>query len=93
MELCLPAYPLAVAVGIGGIQPPPMPLYPGSDEPLLYSVVHFKSELNRTGDGHWPPWDAKTSMERWIVAADTSKPFIWAPEYELYEGWYNIHVS
>jgi hypothetical protein len=83
----------AVAVGIGGIHPPPMPLYPGSEEPLLYPVVHFKSELNRTDDGHWPPWDAKTSMEHWILAADASRPYIWAPEYQLHEGWYNIHVS
>jgi hypothetical protein len=80
-------------VGIGGIHPPPMPLYPGSEEPLLYPVVHFKSELNRTDDGHWPPWDAKTGMEHWILAADASRPYIWAPEYQLHEGWYNIHVS
>ncbi|WIA36757.1 hypothetical protein OEZ86_008025 [Tetradesmus obliquus] len=83
----------AFAVGIGGISPPPMPLYPGSEEPMLFPVVHFTSELNRTDDGHWPPWDVKTSMEHWILAADTSRPYIWAPEYELYEGWYNIHLE
>jgi hypothetical protein len=60
---------------------------------MLFPVVHFKSELNRTDDGHWPPWDVKTSMEHWILAADTSRPYLWAPDYQLYEGWYNIHVS
>lgn len=92
--LAMYAAPLTtVSVNISGISPAPMPLYPGSDEPLLYPVVRFSSELNRTGDFHWPPSDVKTSMEHWIIAANTSTAFMWTPEDHLYEGWYNVHVS
>lgn len=88
----------AVEVLISGVEPQPIPLYPGSEVPLFNPVVHMRSDLNRTKDWSWPGNGARTKFDHWRVLS-TVKPYSFVPEVmegdgdgELYEGWWNVKV-
>ncbi|KAF8065510.1 hypothetical protein HT031_003111 [Scenedesmus sp. PABB004] len=82
-------------IKVDGVTPEPVPLFPGSPTPLFHTVAHLWSELNRTKDWSWPPNDAKTSFDQWLVfssPAELAKPVSWTPDFLPHEGWYNLHV-
>lgn len=85
---------LAVSVNISDMQPAPVPLYPGSPEPLFKTVFHFQSTFNHTEDGGWPSEDPPM-LDQWIVlstAADARQPYLYTPDSQQPDGFWNVKV-
>lgn len=85
---------LAVNVNISGMQPAPVPLYPGSLDPLFKTVFHFESTFNHTEDGGWPS-EEPPKVEQWVVlstVADAKEPFVYTPDSQQLEGYWNVQV-
>lgn len=85
---------VVVTVNISDMQPAPVPLYPGSAQPLYQTVFRFRSSYNHSEDGSWPA-EEPAVMEEWIVlktAAEAKKPFLYAPEAQQVDGYWNVKV-